>query len=437
MFPSLSTAFLVLLCFSGGLCFGGDSTPSKPIPSSLETSPWNFDELSKSPEFEWAEGKEVRSLYFKSEPYRGKQTRVFAYYASPATLSNTPAGKKRFPGIVLVHGGKGRAYEEWVKLWASRGYAAIAMDLGGKGPVKGQLVTRGERQIKKHRATILPDGGPRERHKEKFGVIDQPVTEQWTYHAVANVIRAHSLIRSFSEVDPDRMALTGISWGGYLTCIVAGIDNRFKAAVPVYGCGFLHENSFWRGTLDGMSAENRTKWIKLWDPSQYVGSATMPMLFVNGGKDFAYPPDSHAKTYALVKSPKNLHFVPNFPHGHFFDRPKAIEVFIRHHLKNGVPLAKIGSPQIEGELVKAPVDTKTKLIKAELHYTLDALPGNPTTRKWVTQPATIETNTIIAKRPPAEAKIWLLTVTDEDATLVSSQLMFPRREEVPSKKANF
>jgi len=29
--------------------------------------------------------------------------------------------------------------------------------------------------------------------------------------------------------------VTGISWGGYLTCIVAGIDDRLKAAVPVYG----------------------------------------------------------------------------------------------------------------------------------------------------------------------------------------------------------
>ncbi len=30
----------------------------------------------------------------------------------------------------------------------------------------------------------------------------------------------------------------GDQLGGYLTCIVAGLDHRLKVAVPVYGCGF-------------------------------------------------------------------------------------------------------------------------------------------------------------------------------------------------------
>ena len=174
----------------------------------------------------------------------------------------------------------------------------------------------------------LPDGGPGQGHDMKFETIGQTETEQWTYHAVANVIRAHSLIRSFPEVDPARTAITGISWGGYLTCIVAGLDNRFQAAVPVYGCGFLHENSAWLGDFAKMSQAHQAKWVNLWEPSRYVGSAEMPMLFVNGGNDGAYPPDSHAKTFALVHSPKYLHFVPELPHGHLFDRPKAIEVFV-------------------------------------------------------------------------------------------------------------
>jgi hypothetical protein len=51
----------------------------------------------------------------------------------------------------------------------------------------------------------------------------------------------------------------------------------------------FHENSFWLGRFKKMSPENRANWINRWDPSIYVGSASMPMLFVNGGKDFAYP----------------------------------------------------------------------------------------------------------------------------------------------------
>jgi cephalosporin-C deacetylase-like acetyl esterase len=145
------------------------------------------------------------------------------------------------------------------------------MDLAGCGPNKQRL----------------PDGGPGQGHDMKFATIEQSETEQWSYHAVANVIRAHSLIRSFPEVDSERTAITGISWGGYLTCIVAGLDNRFQAAVPVYGCGFLHENSAWLGDFAKMSQEHQAKWVKLWDPSRYVGSAAMPMLLVNGGNDGA------------------------------------------------------------------------------------------------------------------------------------------------------
>ena len=37
----------------------------------------------------------------------------------------------------LVHGGGGTAFADWVKLWNSRGYAAIAMDNCGSIPSRG------------------------------------------------------------------------------------------------------------------------------------------------------------------------------------------------------------------------------------------------------------------------------------------------------------
>ena len=371
------------------------------------SAPWNLEALGKVPEHEWSAGKEVRSLFYRSEPYQGKPTRVFAYYATPGTLAGDPAKDKDLPGIVLVHGGGGKAFPNWASLWASRGYAAIAMDLAGSGP-------DGKR---------LADGGPDQGDETKFRT-DAPATDQWTYHAVSAVIRAHSLLLSFPEVDERRTAVTGISWGGYLTCIVAGLDDRFKAAVPVYGCGFLHENSCWLNRFRPMSDEARATWIRRWDPSMYVGSASMPMLFVNGGKDFAYPPDSHAKTYALVKSAKNLHFVPDLNHGHIFDRPPTIEVFIRQCLEGGVPLARIADPQVEGKTITARVETHTKLVKADLHYTLDALPGTPQSRRWTSVPATVAEGTIRSGLPPENATIWFLTVEDERQTTVSSRLVF-------------
>jgi dienelactone hydrolase len=403
---------IATLCVASLLGMASGGTLIEQVESLPETMPWDLAELSRAPEFEWGEGEQVRSLYYSGEPYQGKTTRVFAYYATPGTLAGDRSKDKNLPAIVLLHGGGGTAFEKWVMLWASRGYAAIAMDLSGCGPEREKL----------------PDGGPNQGHEQKFHRIDQPVTEQWTYHAVANAIRAHSLVRSFPEVDADRTAITGISWGGYLTCIVSGLDHRFKAAVPVYGCGFLADNSSWLNEFAKMSPDNVAKWTQLWDPSQYVGSASMPMLFVNGGTDRHYRPDSHAKTVALVQSPKNLHYVPSLKHGHYFDRPSAIEVFVTHHLEGGMPLAKVSAPQ-ENELqVTATVDSKTMLVSAELHYSVEAVPRSTQgawSRTWLKQPATIVQNQIIADRPPENTTIWFFTVEDERETTVSSPLVFP------------
>src|SRR5437763_1717647 len=125
--------------------------------------------------------------------------------------------------------------------------------------------------------------------------------DMWTYHAVAAVIRAHSLLRSLPEVDPHRIGITGISWGGYLTCIVAGLDHRLQMAVPVYGCGFLGEDSVWKtGSLARMSSEARQLWLREFDPSQYLNSVNCPILFLDGSNDFAYPLDSVRASYRLV-----------------------------------------------------------------------------------------------------------------------------------------
>jgi len=410
---------VVVLLTIGSLCPAAKKPQQiKPAATLPKTTPWDLKALSTAPQFKWAQCsiKGVRAMHYAGLAYKGKPTRVFAYYATPGTLSGDASKdrkSKKLPAVVLVHGGGGTAFDRWVQLWARRGYAAISMDLGGRGAKRKRM----------------PDGGPDQGDATKFGAVDGPNGDQWTYHAVANVILAHSLIQSFDEIDADRTALTGISWGGYLTCIVMGLDNRFKAAVPVYGCGYLHENSVWLGRFKKMASDElRAKWVRLWDPSMYAGSASMPVLFVNGGRDFAYPPDSHARTAALVTAPgKNMHFVPNLAHGHIFDRPKAIEVFIDQHLRGGLEPPVVGPAKIDGDKASAAVKTKTTLVSATLCYTTSEFAGDNRGRKWTEKPATIADNRITAAAPPKDATAWFLTVSDQRKTLVSSALVFPER----------
>ena len=182
--------------------------------------PWDISTLSQTPKVHEATTQEpgVRALYFESVPWKGKPTRVFAYYGAPA-------GKK-LPAMVLIHGGGGTAFAEWVRLWNKRGYAAIAMDTCGNLPDPAPDAEPWA-PAKKHHEFGGPQGWG------DFAQIDEPVTDQWSYHAVAAVVLAHSLIRSFPEVDPRRTGVTGISWGGYLTDIVSGVDPRFRFAAPV------------------------------------------------------------------------------------------------------------------------------------------------------------------------------------------------------------
>jgi dienelactone hydrolase len=349
----------------------------------------------------------VWSLYYAGLRYKDKPTRVFAYYASPATLGTGAATGKGFPGVVLVHGGGGTAFKEWAELWAKRGYAAIAMDLAGCGPEKKRL----------------DDGGPGQSDEEKFGAIDGPAQDQWTYHAVANAILAHSLLRSLKEVDARRTAVTGISWGGYLTCIIAGVDNRFKAAVPVYGCGFLHENSTWLKQFEKMTPQQRDRWVRLWDPSMYVGSAAMPVFFINGTNDFAYPLDSYAKTYSLAKHGRNLRITINMPHGHPQGwAPIEIGLFVDECLRGGKPLPAILRPKAVNDQVLADVRAKTNLVSTALHYTTETGPINK--RQWQTVPGQVDGSSIVVKAPPKGATIWFLTVTDERGAVVSSEVVF-------------
>ena len=87
------------------------------------TLPWHLKKLGCPPtEQTTARFTEpgVRALFYEGLRWQGKATRIFAWYGTPATPD--PSG--RFPAMILVHGGGGTAFAEWVRLWNRRGYAA-------------------------------------------------------------------------------------------------------------------------------------------------------------------------------------------------------------------------------------------------------------------------------------------------------------------------
>ncbi|MDX1930740.1 MAG: prolyl oligopeptidase family serine peptidase [Pirellulaceae bacterium] len=349
-----------------------------------------------------AEG--VKAVFFEGLPYQGKPTKVFAYYGIPELKE----GATKVPGVVLVHGGGGTAFANWVKLWNERGYAAIAMDLCGCVPVG----TYGKWE--RH-----PEGGP-PGWDASFDQIDGPLEDQWQMHAVSAVALANSLLRSFPEVDADRVGVTGISWGGYLTCLVVGVDTRFRAAVPVYGCGFLGDNSAWLPAFERIGKERAQKWLDQWDPSVYLRRENkIPMLWVNGTNDFAYPMDSWLRSVRLHQ-PSKLCLRIRMPHGHGVagENPEEIHAFMNSILNGGKPLAEVVERLGEGSHKMVRFKSEVPIVKAELCFTRDT--GKWQDRKWESIPA--ELNTVAATAHadlPEGVTVWYFNLFDERDCVIS------------------
>ena len=390
---------------------------------------WDMERLAVPPVVRWLDSESVvRSLLYQGEEYQGQTTEIFAYYASPATLAGKQHSADRYPGIVLLHGGGGTAFSEWVEKWARRGYAAIAMDLGGKRPaspkfdeVTGQVVQRFDHVRGKRKR--LAKAGPLDDHEAKFQNVNDDPTDDWQFHAVSAAVRAHSLLRSLPEVDAECTAVTGISWGGYLTCLTASVDSRFKAAVPVYGCGFLYAGeSVQRPMIDRLQPRQRAEWIRLHDPSRFLKHCRVPIFFVNGTNDKHYPLRSYDRTYKLVQGPVTLRIKAGMKHSHGHGwAPLEIGRFVDHHLLKKHAMVELAEPEVNGDVVSSKFRAAQKPSHAVLQYTNDQ--GPLVDRKWKSMDATLATGVVSAKIP-ADATIWCLAVTGKDGAMVTTEVMF-------------
>ena len=372
--------------------------------------PWDMEKLSQVPQWEKTDKVAkpgMTGILYSSLPYKGKPVQVFAYYNAP---EGTPP-KGGWPAVVCVHGGGGTAFNDWVQRWEEHGYAAISMDLEGHYPIKNM-----ERSSNQRRSTENP--GPS--RVGVFGDFEKPIDQQWYYHAVAQVVLAHSLIRSFPEVNADKIGITGISWGGTLTSTVMGVDNRFKFAIPVYGCGFLPDSDGHQGQT--IKPGPQTDVVNTYfDGSAYFKNVTIPTLWVNGTNDKHFTMPTTQKSSQTVQGPAILRYQLEMPHGHGPGwRPEEVHAFADSVVKDGAPLIQFGKPQAKGNQAIVEFSSVTKVTKAEFLYTLDttAWPS----RKWKAVPATISGSTINAT-VPEDAAAFFFSAIDERKMMTTSELV--------------
>ena len=133
------------------------------------------------------------------------------------------------------------------------------------------------------------------------------------YHAVSQVLLAHSLLRADPRIDASRIGLTGISWGGVIASIVIGYDPRFAFAVPIYGSGYLGcghsdlDNSF------------RNPGVQIWFAERRFAQVKMPVMWLCWNDDCAFSLNSNSMSYldTCQSNPDTcLSMVHNMLHSH-------------------------------------------------------------------------------------------------------------------------
>ena len=348
----------------------------------------------------------VKSIVIEGEMYKGVRTRFFAWWALPEGASST----NRVPGIVLVHGGGGTAFSSWVKSWADRGYAAIAMDTCGAFPKSEKPLGGWLRHAY---------SGPNGWGERVFPLADDPPKDQWPYHAVATVIRSHSFLRSLPEVDPDRIGLTGISWGGFLTACTAGIDDRFAFAVPVYACAFLKDHSVWSEQFASLGAMG-VRWDELWDARNFLPSAKMPVLWVTGSNDYFFPLDSLQRGYDLLPKAPRLAVRVRMPHGHPpYGDPAEIRAFADHFAFGKPALPEFSTALDERRLSVKWNGFGRKAVRAELIYTASS-DDNWSKREYKADSIPFANDTLSVDVPKGALLFWV-NVTFDDGIVASTR----------------
>jgi dienelactone hydrolase len=325
---------------------------------------WDFSKLKDAPKYEKVNFKDskfpnLETIMFEGMAVEGKPAPVFAYVGYP----QSPVPQGGFPSIVLVHGGGGTAFPRHVRFWNEKGFAVIALDWYNQRPI-----VNNNKVVKR----VPLAGGKRQEHV----VI------------VGNVILCTSLLRTLPKVNPDKIALVGLSWGSWYGAMVASVDPRLKGVIEIYLGDRKTDKSFING--------------------RFLHAARVPMYWVAGTNDRFATPESLQRAFDECPTIQNKSLVIELPHG---DGGVTFESCVRmadYFLKGAPPLPKLGKAVLEKGIVTADILQEGKGIKyAVLCYTTSSKEKISHKRKWESVPAQVKGKRVSAKLPSGTFQCFL------------------------------
>ncbi len=202
---------------------------------------------------------------------------------------------RRYPTILNIHGGPvgqfGWGFDFESQYLAANGYVVVEPNPRGS-------TGRGEDFVRAIYRT--------------WGITDYDDVIAAVDHAIA-----------LGYADPDRLAVTGYSYGGYMTNTVITRTDRFKAAASGAGHSYIAGNyghdiyQKWYNWELGPPWENREKYDRL-SPLLQAGRVTTPTIFLGGREDWNVPIINAELFYQSLRKrgvPTELVVYPDAHHG--------------------------------------------------------------------------------------------------------------------------
>lgn len=387
------------------------------MPKVVELPEFNPDSDPESSANEWSN---IKAITYDGAEIGGNKTKIFAYVGFPDGASDT----NKVPAIVLVHGGGGHAFAEWIKLWNDRGYAAIAMDNTGFFPsesgkgVSGHEADNAAMWNYGLYGEFMESGYVNAPNNDEMNSSSKPLDQQWMYHAVISTIVARNVLAADKRVDSSKIGITGISWGGVITSLVIGFDPDFAFAIPVYGSGYLDESHSWMGPI---FSSPKTK--EMWSAADRFNKVSIPVLWLGWTNDVAFSINSNSKSYDDTKETGSiLSMIYGWGHSHGQGwKPKEAFLFADSIVQNG-PTMTICKTEPEGKnfsFTICPASDAIK-IKARVIYITQPLSYSSKTeggwpeidQAWKAMDCTIEDNTVRGSLPSSTKGYYVeLTTT--------------------------
>ena len=327
---------------------------------------------------EWRkDGIQYRYVVYTVGTFRGRKARMAAFYGFPE-------GGERLPALLHLHGGGQRAFVKEVKRFAGRGYACLSINWGGR-PMETMrpgepntdwgAVDPTQKNVPGY-SNLLP--GPK-----TVDDVESPRNNNW-FLLNLGARRGITFLEQQPEVDAERIGVYGHSMGGRLTGLVAGTDDRVKAASPsVGGSGFLQTD------LPGLPGSRRpvkgdlALFQRTISGQAYLERVQCPILFLSASNDFNAPMDFVGRGMTLV--PHTMRYETYAPHlNHRFTPPHEIcrPLWFDAHLKRTfvfpeTPRAELVLERENGvPLFRVTPDASRTIARVDIYYGYERDPRN-------------------------------------------------------------